>query len=83
MPMRLTRFARFVAFVLVIGALAAPTAAAHHLELKQPGGGDSSQPSGGPDGGVVAIAVVGLLGLGLGAAVAVERRENRQKGATP
>ena len=83
MTLRLSRFTRFVAFVLVIGAFAAPTAAGHHVQMKQPGGGESSQPSGGIDGGVVAIAAVGLLGLGLGAAVAVDRRQNRQRGVAP
>ena len=85
MTLRLSRFAHFVAFVLVIAALAAPTAAAHHLGMKQSGGrgGDSSQPSGGIDGRVVAIAAVGLLGLGVGAAVAVGRRQDRLKGVAP
>ncbi len=74
------RLARFVAFVLVIGALAAPTAAAHHLGRTDPDRGASGS---GINGGVVALVAVGLLGLTVGAAVLIDRRHNRLKGVAP
>ena len=91
------RFARSVAFGLVFGALAAPTAAAHHLDPDTPDNRASRQAhsAGGIDVGVAAIGAIGLLGLGVGAAVAVGRRmddsgdpgpsvaKDRLKGAAP
>ena len=79
------RFARSVAFGLVTGALAAPTAAAHHLDPDTPDSRASRQAhsSGGIDGGVAAIGAIGLLGLGVGAAVAVGRRKEAAGGPGP
>lgn len=79
------RLARGVALCLVTGALAAPTAAAHHLDPDTPDSRASRQahPSGGIDGGVAAIGALGLLGLGVGAAVAVGRRMDASGGPEP
>lgn len=91
------RLARSAALGLAIGALAAPGAAAHHQDPGTPDSRASRQahPSGGIDGRVAAIGAVGLLGLGVGAAVAVGRRtpasgdsgssvaNERLKGAAP
>ena len=79
------RFARSVALGLAIGALAAPGAAAHHLDPDTPDSRASRQahPSGGIDGGVAAIGAIGLLGLGVGAAVAVGRRKHASGGPGP
>jgi hypothetical protein len=91
------RLARSVALCLVTGALAAPTAAAHHLDPDTPDNRASRQAhsSGGIDAGVAAIGAISLLGLGVGAAVAVGRRmdasgdpgpsvaKDRLKGAAP
>ena len=80
MRLRLSRVARFAAFVLVIGVLAAPTAAAHHLGQADP---DRGATSGGGGGGVVAIVAVGLVGLAVGGAVVIDRRQKRLKGVAP
>lgn len=79
------RLARSVALCLVTGALAAPTAAAHHQDPGTPDSRASLQahPSGGIDGGVVAIGAVGLLGLSVGAALAVGRRERASGDSGP
>jgi hypothetical protein len=76
------RFARSVALGLAIGALAAPGAAAHHQDPGTPDSRASLQahPSGGIDGRVAAIGTVGLLGLGVGAAVALGRRKQASGG---
>ncbi len=85
MKLRQHRLARSAALCLVTGALAAPTAAAHHLDPDTPDSRASRQahPSGGIDGGVAAIGAIGLLGLGVGAAVAVGRRMDAADGPGP
>ena len=79
------RFARSVAFGLVFGALAAPTAAAHHLDPDTPDSRASRQAhsAGGIDGAAVAIGAIGLLGLGVGGAVAAGRRMGSSGDAGP